>query len=184
MYTYYCTQDSGCDATDWDSLDTSDAIPNPDSYTFTNDTLTINDNSGAHVNFECNGNIAIFNDNTDSYWWRVGLDTSECEGLLLDLPSTAYNPNTFRLNQNYPNPFNPTTNLSYELSYDSYVTITVYDLLGNVVRNLVSEYQNSGLRSVQWDATNDHGHTVAAGVYLYRIESGSFTNTKKMILLK
>ena len=76
------------------------------------------------------------------------------------------------------------TPFSYELSYDSYVTITVYDLLGNVVRNLVGEYQNSGLRSVQWDATNDHGHTVAAGVYLYRIESGSFTNTKKMILLK
>ena len=184
MYTYYCMQDSGCDATDWDLLDTSDAIPNPDFYIFTNDTLTINDGPGAHVNFECNGNIAIFNDNTVSYWWRVGLDTSECEGFFLDLPSTAINPNTFRLNQNYPNPFNPTTNLSYELSADSYVIITVYDLLGNVVRNLVSEYQSSGLKSVQWDATNEQGQSVAAGVYLYRIESGSFTNTKKMILLK
>ena len=184
MYTYYCTQDSGCDATDWDLLDTSDAIPNPDFYTFTNDTLTINDGPGAHVNFECNGNIAIFNDNTVSYWWRVGLDTTECEGFFLDLPSTSLNPNTFRLNQNYPNPFNPTTNLSYELSADSYVTITVYDLLGNVVRNLVSENQSSGIKSVQWDATNEQGQSVAAGVYLYRIESGSFTNTKKMILLK
>jgi flagellar hook assembly protein FlgD len=88
------------------------------------------------------------------------------------------------LHQNYPNPFNPTTNLSYELSADSYVTISVYDLLGNVVKNLVSEYQKSGIKSVQWDATNDYGHSVAAGVYLYRIESGPFTNTKKMILLK
>ena len=184
MYTYYCMQDSGCDETDWDLLDTSDAIPNPDFYTFTNDTLTINDGPGAHINFECNGNIAIFNDNTVSYWWRVGLDTTECEGFFLDLPSTSLNPNTFRLNQNYPNPFNPTTNLSYELSADSYVTITVYDLLGNVVRNLVSEYQSSGLKSVQWDATNEQGQSVAAGVYLYRIESGSFTSTKKMILLK
>ena len=112
------------------------------------------------------------------------MDTSECEGFFLDLPSTAINPNTFRLNQNYPNPFNPTTNLSYELSADSHVIITVYDLLGNVVRNLVSEYQSSGLKSVQWDATNEQGQSVAAGVYLYRIESGSFTNTKKMILLK
>ena len=184
MYTYYCMQDSGCDATNWDLLDTSDAIPNPDFYTFTNDTLTINDGPGSHVNFECNGNIAIFNDNTVSYWWRVGLDTSACEGFFLDLPSTAINPNTFRLNQNYPNPFNPTTNLSYELSADLHVTITVYDLLGNVVRNLVSEYQSSGVKSVQWDATNEQGQSVAAGVYLYRIESGSFTNTKKMILLK
>ena len=83
------------------------------------------------------------------------------------------------MNQNYPNPFNPTTNLSYELSADSHVIITVYDLLGNVVRNLVSEYQSSGLKSVQWDATNEQGQSVAAGVYLYRIESGSFTNTKK-----
>ena len=186
MYTYYCAQDSvgACDATYWNSLDTNDAIPNPDSYTFINDTLTIDEGSGALVNFECNGNIALFGNNTSSYWWRVGLDTSECEGLLLDLPSIAYNPNTFRLNQNYPNPFNPTTNLSYELSADSYVTISVYDLLGNVVKNLVSEYQKSGMKSVQWDATNDHGHAVAAGVYLYRIESGPFTNTKKMILLK
>ena len=184
MYTYYCMQDSGCGAADWDLMDTSDAIPNPDFFTFTNDTLTINDGPGAHINFECNGNIAIFNDNTVSYWWRVGLDTSECEGFFLDLPSTAINPNTFRLNQNYPNPFNPTTNLSYELSAYSYVTITVYDLLGNMVRNLVSEYQSSGIKSVQWDATNEQGQSVAAGVYLYRIESGSFTNTKKMILLK
>ena len=184
MYTYYCMQDSGCDATDWDLLDTSDAIPNPDFYTFTNDTLTINDGPGAHINFECNGNIAIFNDNTVSYWWRVGLDTTECEGFFLDLPSTSLNPNTFRLNQNYPNPFNPTTNLSYELSADSHVIITVYDLLGNVVRNLVSEYQSSGLKSVQWDATNEQGQSVAAGVYLYRIELGRFTKTKKMILLK
>jgi len=184
MFTYYCSQDSGCNATYWDSLDTSDAIPNPDSYTFTNDTLTINDDPGAHVNFECNGSIAIFNDNIDSYWWRVGLDTSECEEFQLALPSTAFNPNTFRLDQNYPNPFNPTTNLSYELSAASYVTITVYDLLGNVVRNLVNEYQSSGIKSVQWDATNEQGQSVAAGVYLYRFESGSFTNTKKMILLK
>jgi len=185
MYTYYCAQDSGaCDATYWNSLDISDAIPNPDSYTFINDTLTIDEGSGALVNFECNGNIALFGNNTSSYWWRVGLDTSECEEFELALPITAYNPNTFRLNQNYPNPFNPTTNLSYELSADSYVTISVYDLLGNVVKNLVSEYQKSGIKSVQWDATNDYGHSVAAGVYLYRIESGPFTNTKKMILLK
>ena len=186
MYTYYCAQDSvaACDATYWNSLDISDAIPNPDSYTFINDTLTIDEGSGALVNFECNGNIALFGNNTSSYWWRVGLDTSECEEFQLALPITAYNPNTFRLNQNYPNPFNPITNLSYELSADSFVTISVYDLLGNVVKNLVSEYQKSGVKSVQWDATNDHGHSVAAGVYLYRIESGPFKNTKKMILLK
>ena len=110
-------------------------------------------------------------------------DPNALEGFL-DLPSTSFNPNTFRLNQNYPNPFNPTTNLSYELSTESYVTITVYDLLGNMVRNLVSEYQSSGIKSVQWDATDNQGQPVSAGVYMFTIEAGEFRQTKKMILLK
>ena len=100
-------------------------------------------------------------------------------GVFLDLPSTSLNPNTFRLNQNYPNPFNPTTNLSYELSADSYVTITVYDLLGNVVRNLVSENQSSGIKSVQWDATNEQGQSVAAGVYCIELSQALLPIQKK-----
>ena len=187
-YTYYCADENGCDSTYWNSLDTSDAIPNPNPYTFYNDTLTINLLFGntwqQSVTFECDGNIVFFGDMTSFYWWRVGLDTSECEEFQLTSPITAYNPNTFRLNQNYPNPFNPTTNLSYELSADSYVTISVYDLLGNVVKNLVSEYQNSGFKSIQWNATNNQGQPVSAGVYLYSIEAGEYRQTKKMILIK
>jgi len=187
-YTYYCADENGCDSTYWNSLDTSDAIPNPNPYTFYNDTLTINLFFGntwqQSVTFECDGNIVFFGDTTSLYWWRVGLDTSECEEFQLTSPITAYNPNTFRLNQNYPNPFNPTTNLSYELSADSYVTISVYDLLGNMVKNLVSEYQNSGFKSIQWNATNNQGQPVSAGVYLYSIEAGDYRQTKKMILLK
>ena len=93
-------------------------------------------------------------------------------------------PLDFAIHQNYPNPFNPTTNLSYELLADSYVTITVYDLLGNMLRNLVSEYQSSGIKSVQWDATNEQGQSVSAGVYIYNIEAGNFRQSKKMIFLK
>jgi len=183
MYTYYCNDDD-CDSTYWNSLDTSDAIPNPDSYTFINDTLTIDDSDGSFVNFECNGNIVLFGENTFSYWWRVGLDTSDCEDLQLELSEATNNPERFRLNQSYPNPFNPITNLSYELLTDSYVTITVYDLLGNVIKNLVSEYQSSGLKSVQWNATNNQGQPVSAGVYIYTIEAGKFRQAKKMIFLK
>jgi len=72
------------------------------------------------------------------------LDTSECEGLQLKFSSAINSPETFRLNQNYPNPFNPITNLKYELLYDSYITITFYDILGNVVNNLVNKYDSSG----------------------------------------
>jgi len=64
------------------------------------------------------------------------------------------------------------------------VKITIYDPLGNVVNNLVNANQLSGKRSIQWNATNSLGHTVAAGIYIYRIESGGTMQTKKMVFLK
>ena len=88
------------------------------------------------------------------------------------------------LNQNYPNPFNPVTTLRYRLPNDEAVTITIYDMLGNVVKNLVKTNQSSGNKSVQWNATNNQGEQVSAGVYFYSIEASEFRHTKKMILLK
>tara|TARA_B100001540_G_scaffold165505_1_gene146419 strand:- start:55 stop:639 length:585 start_codon:yes stop_codon:yes gene_type:complete len=185
-YTYYC-DDNECDSTYWNSLDISDAIPNPDSYTFINDTLTIDEHPGILVNFECNGDVALFGDDASHYWWRVGLDTSNCEYLLgeqLTLSDNINNPEKFRLIQNYPNPFNPLTIISYELLEDSYVSVTIYDMLGNVINNLVSINQSSGYKSVQWNATNNQGQPVSAGVYFYTIQVGEYRQTKKMILLK
>ena len=185
-YTYYC-DDNECDSTYWNSLDISDAIPNPDSYTFINDTLTIDEHPGILVNFECNGDVALFGDDASHYWWRVGLDTSNCEylsGEQLTLSDNINNPEKFKLVQNYPNPFNPLTIISYELLEDSYVSVTIYDMLGNAINNLVSINQSSGYKSVQWNATNNLGQPVSAGVYLYSIETKDFRQTKKMILLK
>ena len=93
-------------------------------------------------------------------------------------------PSLFSLDQNYPNPFNPVTTLRYDLPEDGLVSITIYDMLGNVVNNLVNTNQSSGYKSVQWNATNNQGQPVSAGVYLYTIEAGDFRQTKKMILLK
>ena len=93
-------------------------------------------------------------------------------------------PSLFILNQNYPNPFNPLTSLSYDLLQDSHVSIIIYDMLGNIINQLVNEIQSSGYKSVQWNATNNQGQPVSAGVYLYSIEAGGFRQTKKMILLK
>ena len=183
-YTYYCTENLGCDSTYWNSLDTSDAIPNPDSYTFINDTLTFDGSSESFVDFQCNGKIASFGDTTYSYLWRVGLDASDCEELQIEQLSEIIPPETFKVNQNYPNPFNPITSLTYELSEDAYVSITIYDLLGNVVKNLVDTSQPSGYKTVRWNATNNQGSPVSGGVYLYKIQAGGFSKTKKMILLK
>ena len=93
-------------------------------------------------------------------------------------------PLQFALNQNYPNPFNPVTTLRYELPEDGFVNITIYDMMGRVVSNLVSSQQNAGYKSIQWNATNNQGQPVSAGLYLYTIQAGEFRQTKKMVLLK
>ena len=93
-------------------------------------------------------------------------------------------PHNFLVYQNYPNPFNPFTTLRYDLQEDGLVNITIYNMLGKVVNNLLNKNQNSGYKSVQWNATNNQGQPVSAGVYLYSIEAGDFVETKKMILLK
>ena len=67
---------------------------------------------------------------------------------------------------------------------DSFVNVTVYDMLGNVVNNLINANQSSGYKSIKWNATNNQGEPVSAGVYLYKIQVGDFVDTKKMILLK
>ena len=93
-------------------------------------------------------------------------------------------PETFALHQNYPNPFNPITTFRYDLPENSIVNITVYDMLGREVRTLVNTNQDAGYKSVIWDATNNHGNPVSAGVYLYQIQAGEFVQAKKMVLLK
>ena len=90
----------------------------------------------------------------------------------------------FNVFQNFPNPFNPITTLKYDLPEDSFVDITIYDMLGNVVNNLINQNQRRGYKSVQWNATNNEGQPVSAGLYLYMIEAGQFRQTKKMVLLK
>jgi len=93
-------------------------------------------------------------------------------------------PLQYVLHQNYPNPFNPVTTLHYDLPNNSLVKITIYDMMGRIVNNLVSGQQSSGQKSVQWNATNDAGQPVSAGLYLYTIDAGQFRQTKKMVLLK
>ena len=85
---------------------------------------------------------------------------------------------------NYPNPFNPITTIRYELFEATNVNITIYDMMGRQVRNLVNTNQNSGYKSVIWNARNDDGKIVSAGMYFYSIITNTFSQTSKMILLK
>ena len=93
-------------------------------------------------------------------------------------------PEVFSLHQNYPNPFNPVTKLRYDLPENGHVNITIYDMLGREVKTLINQAQDAGYRSLIWDATNDYGKPVSAGIYLYQIQAGEYMQTKKMVLLK
>ena len=94
-------------------------------------------------------------------------------------------PAVFALANNYPNPFNPVTTINYALPEATDVKLTVYNVVGQPVRTLVAEHQNAGRYVVEWDATNDSGHSLSSGMYFYRLQAGGeFHAVKKMLLLK
>ena len=93
-------------------------------------------------------------------------------------------PEVFALHQNYPNPFNPTTTIKYDIPQSHFVSIMIYDVMGREVRSLVNEFQEVGYRSVRWDATDNFGRGVSAGMYIYTIQAGDFRQVRKMVLLK
>ncbi len=109
----------------------------------------------------------------------VDIGADEFSATINIIESQTNMPQTFALKMNYPNPFNPVTTIQYELPQRSDVQITIYDLLGRKVTTLVSETQDTGYKSVRWNATN-----VASGMYFYQIKAGEFVQTRKMLLLK
>ena len=93
-------------------------------------------------------------------------------------------PSDFHLQQNYPNPFNPETRISYRLSVDGFVSLTIYDQLGRRIRTLISENQASGVHLVTWNGKDEFGSSVPSGVYFYSLKAGTIAESRKMVLLK
>jgi len=126
--------------------------------------------------------IAIFVGNTtgfahvgskmfiDDLSWGTATDVND---------SDAQIPNEFKLEQNYPNPFNPSTKISWHSAVGSHQTLRVYDMLGNEVVTLLDEYREAGKYEVDFDGKN-----LASGMYIYKLQTGGFVETKKMILLR
>jgi len=98
---------------------------------------------------------------------------------LIDVTPTEY-----ALHDNYPNPFNPTTTLRFDLPEVSDITLTIYNMLGQKVKTFDYQNTSAGYHSVKWNATNDYGEQVGAGVYLYQLQTKDFVKTRKMVLLK
>ena len=93
-------------------------------------------------------------------------------------------PEAFALHQNYPNPFNPTTTINYDMPESQIVSIMIYDVMGREVRTLINKFQEVGYRTIRWDATDNLGRSVSAGMYIYTIQAGDFRQVRKMVLLK
>ena len=93
-------------------------------------------------------------------------------------------PGIFALHANYPNPFNPTTMIAYDLAEQTNVSLVIFDLMGREVRTLVQMNQSSGKQIVMWDAQDNMGYPVSAGLYIYQLRAGNHLFTRKMVLIK
>ena len=118
--------------------------------------------------------VDVTGDNRVIYVNRYEYLSTEGEGV----------PVEFALHENYPNPFNPTTTLRFDLPEVSSTTLTIYNMLGQKVRTFNYQNTSAGYHSVKWNATNDYGDPVGAGVYLYQLQTKDFVKTRKMVLLK
>jgi len=121
-----------------------------------------------------NYEVVIDGGGVDIYVNRYEYLSTESEGI----------PTEFALHENYPNPFNPTTTLRFDLPEVSSITLTIYNMLGQKVRTFDYQNTSAGYHSVTWNATNDYGDPVGAGVYLYQLQTKDFVKTRKMVLLK
>jgi photosystem II stability/assembly factor-like uncharacterized protein len=107
----------------------------------------------------------------------IGKFISELPTQVINQPE--HQPEGFELLQNYPNPFNPSTTIEFALPKSAFVTLKVYNLLGEEVATLVAEQRSAGIHKFNWDARG-----LASGVYLYRLEAGEFVETRKLILMR
>jgi flagellar hook assembly protein FlgD len=93
-------------------------------------------------------------------------------------------PTDFALQQNFPNPFNPTTQINYNLPKGTHVKLTIYNVQGQEIETLVNEFQTAGQKFVVWDGLNNLGIEAPSGEYFFQLSTGTFQETKKMILMK
>jgi len=134
---------------------------------------------------------------TDHWWiqvgefevWEVGKapTTMQLAKQPTDKPQEAMEsalPENFALLQNHPNPFNPETEINFQIPEQAHVTLKIYSMTGAEVRTLVNDNRQAGMHSITWDGLDNSGNRVSSGVYIYRIDAGRFSATRKMVMLK
>ena len=144
-----------------------------------NYSLDINDNClpdndvVLHLSIASEGHY-FWSDSFTVHVYSLGIAVEE--GIIL--------PDKYALHQNYPNPFNPITTIYYILPKESVVTITIYDMLGKEINQLLSQVKPQGSHSIEWNGNDNFGNPVSAGIYFYQIQASNFIQSKKMVLMK
>jgi len=114
----------------------------------------------------------------------VGIGDSTAIEVISSIEDNDNIAQVFSLAQNYPNPFNPRTEIAYNVPRQEFVSVNIFDLRGNFIRNLANDVHNPGVYRVVWDAKDSKGIGVASGVYLYTLEAGTHSISKRMILMR
>lgn len=133
-------------------------------------------------------------ENNKTYWWRVKAKNAagwspfsnkwKFSTLISSVPTSKELPREFGIYQNYPNPFNPLTTIEYHLPKDTYVTLRIFNIRGELVKTLKDERQSVGYYKIQWDGSDENGNPVSAGLYLYHLKADGFVQLKKMVLIR
>ena len=136
---------------------------------------------------------ASWTDPVDEGWqYTYKITAVDCNGNESDAASattvtgdeTPSTPKAFALHQNIPNPFNPATVIRFDLPRAAHVGLHIYDVSGRLVCTLADKEMEPGSKEIAWDGRDDAGRGTASGVYFYRLTASSFTETRKMVLLK
>jgi hypothetical protein len=133
--------------------------------------------------YSANNNTYLYNDNNllpGTYQYRLKqIDNDGNFKYSSVVEAHIEAPNVYELSQNYPNPFNPSTSIKFTLAEGGYVTLTIYNLLGQAIKVLVDEHMSKGVHTVHFDADD-----LKSGLYLYKIETDNFSQMRKMTLLR
>lgn len=123
---------------------------------------------------------AMYDDNESAYSNEISVSVpvSADDGLLTNVPAN------YELAQNHPNPFNPATEIRYALPEKTQLSLKIYDISGKLIKTLKDDIQDAGYHSVIWNGNDEAGNAVSSGIYIYRLESDNYRQSKRMIMLK
>ena len=146
--------------------------------------LTLSERSVIRLQQNGTGDFNTSNGIADGFWIDDVVVTMDSLTVLIEPDRDPASTTDFALYQNYPNPFNPSTTIHYRLAKSARVDLKIYDQLGQLVQTLVNAEQPAGTYEVQWDGKNQGGARASSGIYFYRITTGSWQETRKMLLIQ